>query len=215
MSLTTRLPAIPWSHEGSEFGSVWVWETPHFIVTVNGDNRSFYYQVADKMARPGADPRPLADGQAASFEHAEQLIRETIGKSYPPSLDYRRYAGALATTFTIADGTSIDLGPYTGRDVHVIAVGADGTDLTFTGRAHIENYDLVIDTPISAVRISPTYLRSITTTQGRNLAPAEKPQQGTSRTTRGTVEPACTGRYGYLPGTVEHSGLPCPVHEGG
>lgn len=211
MTPTSSLPAIPWAHETSDFGSVWVWETPHFIVTVNGDARSCYYQIADKSARPDQPPAPLADGQAATFEQAEQLIRETIGKSYKPTLGYGHYAGPLATTFRIGTGSLLDLAPYANHEVDVTTIGPDGNDVSYRGKAKISHYELLLDTGALTIRISPTYLRTINLV-GRNTmqAPVARP---VNRTVQGTLEPGCTGRPGFMPGTIEHVGLVCRIHE--
>lgn len=208
---TSSLPPIPWSHETSDFGSVWVWETPHFVVTVNGDARSCYYQIADKSANPGQPPAPLSDGRAATFEQAEQLIRETIGKSYKPTLGYGQYAGPLATTFTIGTGQTVDLGPYANQEVDVTTIGTNGNDVTYRGTAKISHYELLLNTGSVTIRISPTYIRGISLLgrQTKQIATTRP----VNRTVQGRVEPGCTGRPGFMPGTVEHTGLICRIHE--
>ena len=206
-----ELPAIPWVHEAADFGSVWIWETPHFIVTVNGDTRSFYYTIGDKTS-PAADghPRMLTDGQASTFEQAERGIRGTIGKSYPPNIGYAYYAGSLATTFTIATGQNIDLGVYAGQTITVTTLNPDGTRTDYTGTASIQHYDLILTMGTSAIRISPSYIAAIkpmgkivpTTAQGK-----------VNRTMKGRVVPGCTGTPGFMGGTVDHTGRICPIHE--
>lgn len=204
------LPAIPWSHESSEFGSVWVWETNHFIVTVNGDQRSCYYQISDKSANPGGSPKPLADGQAATFEQAERLIRGTIGKAYDPRLGYQTFAGPLATTFQLGNHEQVDLGIYSGQQVEVTVMNADGSEETYEGTAQIQHYDFLLESGPITMRITPTYITSIKfTNAGRPVVVAPR----ANRTIKGKVEGGCTGRPGFLSGTVEHTGLICPVHE--
>lgn len=203
------LAAIPWSHEQGDFGSVWKWITPHFEVTVTGNDRSCYFQVADKSANPTAAPKPLADGQAPTFEQAERQVRTIVGKSYDPALGYGIFAGSLATTFLISTGQEIDLGPFVGRTVEVTAVDQNGQEGTYTGVAHVRHYDLYLAGQ-QTLRISPSYIRTIRVL-GQTLPVAVGAKA--DRTVRGSVEPGCTGKPGFMAGIVEHDGRTCPVHE--
>lgn len=210
------LTPIPWTHDASEFGSLWRWENHAFLVTVNGDMRSYYWTLADKSAHPGEAPRPLADGNAATFEQAERSIRETIGKAYPPAMGFRHYAGALATTFVIGTGQSVDLGVFEGRKVQVTVAAQEGPDETYQGTAKIQHYELILVIGEEALRISPSYIMDI-----RPLGYSGPPMRSAAptattnrlRTVQGRVEPGCTGTPGFLAGTVEHRGAECPIHE--
>lgn len=212
MSVNVSLAAIPWSHETSDFGSVWVWETPHFIITVNGNDRSCYYQIADKSANPGGAPKPLADGQAATFEQTELLIRSTIGKSYKPTLGYGIFSGPLATTFMLSNGQQTDLGVYVGQQVEVTTLNPDGTESVYTGMAEVQHYDFVLHAGAIAMRISPSYIVSVKIVGVPSQA-VQAPK--INRTVEGKVSPGCTGRPGFLSDTVEHTGNICPIHEEG
>lgn len=208
------LAPIPWTHETSEFGSVWQWENPTFVVTVNGDMRSFYWTIADKSANPQGAPRPFADGTAASFEQAERSIRETIGKAYPPALGFRQYAGSLATTFVIGTGETIDLGTFEGRKVKVSVASREGEDEVYRGTAKVEHYELVLISGDEALRISPTYIMEIEPEGfgGPSMRPTTVSGTG-NRTIQGRIEPGCNGTPGFMAGTVEHRGPICPIHE--
>lgn len=209
--VSSTLPAIPWAHSSSDFGSVWRWETPHFIITVNGDHRSCYYTIADKSAAPGSPPRPLADGTAATFEQAERQIRETIGKAYHPSLGYQPYAGGLATTFTLATGQRVDLGEYADQLVTLTVSTPDGQGTTdYTGTVAFEHYELILTTGNIRIRISPTYIHAIRLIK-RTTASVVPTR--VNRTVEGQLVPGCTGVPGFIGGTVEHTGIPCPIHE--
>lgn len=210
MSVQSGLPAIPWSYESSDFGSVWLWHTPHFTVTVNGDNRSCYYQIADKSADPGGQPRTLVDGRAATFEQAELLIRGALGKAYDPTLGYGRFAGPLATTFPIATGVATDLGVFTGQEVDIVALNSDGSESSFTGIGRVEHYDFLLDIGTSTLRISPSYLVALRLT-GQSAKVFTPPR--VNRTVVGNTSGGCTGRPAFLGGFVDHSGPACPVHE--
>ncbi len=208
------LPAIPWTHETSDFGSVWIWETSSFLVTVNGDMRSFYWTLADKNEEPNKPPKPFSDGQAVSFEQAEQTIRETIGKAYPPALGYQMYAGPLAFTFTISTGEKVDFTRFIGRRVKVVVATRDGDDVTYEGKAHVEHYDVVLVNGSEAFYISPSFIVSIHMDGNAGAVSRQPlPLTHTGRIIQGKMSPGCTGKQGFLPGTVEHYGIVCPVHE--
>ena len=212
--LPNGLAPIPWTHETSEFGSVWQWDNETFLVTVNGDMRSFYWTIADRSANPGAQPRPFADGTAGSFEQAERSLREVIGKAYPPSLGYGMYAGPLATTFTIGTGETVDLGNFTGRKVKVVVASREGADETYRGTARVEHYELVLIDGDEALRISPPFILSIEAEGfgGPAMRPSGTGASGT-RTVQGRRDPGCTGSPGFLAGTIDHHGALCPIHE--
>lgn len=212
-SMSISLPAIPWDFDKSDIGSHWIWDTPHFVVVVNGDSRSFYYQISDKSANPSGPPQFLADGQAATFEQAERLIRGTIGKAYKPSFGYQHFAGPLATTFPLGTGQQADLGGFIGQNVEVVTLNQDGTEQTYKGIAGVSHYDFVLQMDTVSVRISPTYILSIKVVGSRGGPLAKAPS--TTRTFNGRVVPGCTGKPGFLPNTVEHVGAICPVHEEG
>lgn len=212
--MSNVLAPIPWTHDTSEFGSVWQWENDTFLVTVNGDMRSFYWTIADKSANPDAAPRPFADGTAGSFEQAERSIREVIGKAYPPSLGFAKFAGALATTFVIGTGESVDLGSFVGRKVKVTVASREGPDEIYRGTAKVEHYELILISGDEALRISPSFLLGIEPEGfgGPSMRPTSVGTSGT-RTIQGRKEPGCTGTPGFMAGTIEHRGPICPIHE--
>lgn len=209
LMVSVLLPAIPWSHSSSDFGSVWTWETTHFIVTVNGGERSCYYVISSK-SMDGEPPKPFSDGQAATFEQAELMIREAIGKGYSPNLGYQHFAGSLATTFIISTGVKIDLGAYSGHEIEVKVFNKSGDNEVYTGIASIQHYDLVITKNSQAVRIPPSYIQSISFPN--KIVPVELPSR-LNRIISGYIEKDCNGKPGFIEGTVEHYGLLCPIHE--
>jgi hypothetical protein len=180
-----QLPAIPWSHESSDFGSVWQWETTHFIVVVNGNERSCYFQISDKMSSPAGSPKPIADGQAATFQDAELQIRETIGKAYPAKLGYQRIAGPLATSFVIATGNKIDLGEYAGQNVVVTIANRDGSESQYSGIANVLHYHMYLKQGEQSLKISPSHILNIKvgTLRGGAASSNPAPQLGTPAAT--------------------------------
>jgi hypothetical protein len=187
---------------------VWRWETQNFVVIVNGNERSCYYIISSKSKT--GETKPFADGTTSTFEQAELLIRETIGKAYKPILGYQHFAGPLATTFTIGNGDKVDLGEYSGHEVEVTVMNPDGTLSTYVGIASIRHYDFVITSQSLDTLISPTYIKTI------EFAGRVNPVAVPSRLDlimAGQVELGCTGNEGFIPGTVEHYGIACPVHE--
>lgn len=210
----TALPPIPWVHQSGEIAAVWKWETPHFIVTVTGDNRSVYFQVADKSK---GRPIPFTDGQAVTFDDAELLIREAVGKAYSEILGYRHYAGHLATTFLLGNAERVDLGPYVGKLIKVVVLNEKLEKEFYSGHATIEHYDLILTSGQNIIRISPSEIIDIgvLTNYGATKRIDQGPASKASRTISGSMSPGCTGITGYIDGTVDHTGPACPIHEAG
>lgn len=206
----TALTPIPWAHSTTDFGSVWEWETPHFIVTVTGNERSCYYRIMDKSS---GEPKPYADGQTASFAQAEKLIRATIGKAYPPVLGYGEYAGHLATTFMLGTGEEADLAVYVGRPI-VVEVNDHGTVAAYRGIGGIDCYYLTLSVDGETLLVNPNRITSIRPADGVRTSHTRGSSAIAGRAYQGDVVRGCTGSAGFIPGTVEHFGLPCPIHEG-
>lgn len=201
---------IPWSHTITEFGALWKWATQHFEVMVNGDGKAYYYTISDKST---GTLKPFADGTGATFEQAEQLIRGIIGKAYDPALGYQHFAGHYATTFTLANGQSLDLAPFVGKAVEVEVVVPNKGRQVYTGIAHIKHYELIIVNGDLAVKIVPVKIARIGYVV--DLHPDSKPhfEKVIGRTYKGGLLPGCNGNLGFMPDTVDHAGLPCPIHE--
>lgn len=214
---------IPWVTDINKILSLWVWETPHFRVQVTTDELQNHYtwEITDlSQGRKQA----LYDGFSMGFKDAEKAIRETIGKSYPVSLGYRKYAGDLATTFVIFTKERIDFGPMEATRVLMKvrslnpANGIIGERM-IAGVLRIVNYTLeVIPEHGSGVTVPPSHILSIKQEYGGMATEKKQDNIGnlaSIRTYRGTVSNGCTGKPGMLPGTVEHSTRAawCPIHD--
>ena len=204
------LPAIPWAHSSSDFGSVWVWETKNFIVTVNGGGQSCYYVITNKSQKEN-EIRPFADGRAATFREAEELIRETIGKAYNPSLGYQEYAGYFATTFRISNGERLDLGEYLNKEVEVQVINSVGKTDSYFGVVSVKNYELWLTKDNQVVKIPPAYIQKVMIPE--RIASKTLPSMP-YRSFTGTITKECNGIMGKLEGTIEHYEGKCLVHEG-
>lgn len=210
--MAASLPPIPWEHELTDLQTAWLWETDAFVVRVLGDIHSCYYTVTDKLANPN-NPELIADGQTASFHQAECRIRELIGKAYKPELGYRKYAGNLATTFTISNGDRIDFGPYEGHMVTVEVYTGNSSTRALTGELRIENFYVSLIKGETHVNIRPTHVKSITLLNRARQEKVNRYERISGRTYRANWEAGCTGEDGFLVNTVEHRYAVCPVHE--
>jgi hypothetical protein len=205
------LTPIPWRFQDSALAQMWQWTTPHFQVTVTAEQQRFYWELGDLIMPNQGLPRFLAEGWTNGFDAAEREVREAVGKSYPPLLGYGAYAGALATTFTIATGERINLGEFNGQQVLVTVRLANGLDQTIVGYASVVHYELHIDPPTGgAMKIQPSH---IVREGGGSGAKSNNSYLGIGRMYRGTVTRSCTGKPGYMPNTIDHTGSPCPAHE--
>jgi hypothetical protein len=210
--MTTAFIPIPWEHELSEIQAIWVWDTDAFTVRVLGDIHSCYFTVTDKLADPD-NPEVIADGQAASFHQAEYRIRELIGKAYPQSLGFSKYAGSLATTFTISNGTRIDFGPYEGLMVTVEVFTGKDSSTAITGELRIDNYYLSIIRGTTLVNVRPTHVKALSVVNKNKEPRTSRFEKLSGRTYRSNWEAGCTGKNGFLTNMVDHYNSVCPIHE--
>ncbi len=205
---------IPWRYQDSTVVRIWRWETEHFLATITAQPASFAWEVGDLIVPVDGEPRFLAEGQASSFAAAEADVRETIGKSYPVSLGYRAFAGALATTFTLASGARVDLGEFDGQRVAVTVGLPGGHTQTLVGHAQVVHYDLRVAPDARApVLIRPARIAAIAREGGGGASAATTTHTGMGRVHRDRMRAGCSGQPGFLPDTVDHTGPPCPLHE--
>jgi hypothetical protein len=212
---STGLAAIPWRYVDLDLLEVWLWETEHFEAKVSAEPNAFAWEVGDLVVSNDGVPRWLTGGRAEDFAMAEQAVREVIGKSYPVRYGYRRFANHLATTFVLANGQRVDLGPFHGKRALVTVRMPGGTDQTFLGACTIHHYELML-TPDTGpqVKIQPSYIVSVTGENGaKGKSSPASAWVGVGRIYRGQVVRGCTGTPGFLPDTIEHTGATCRVHE--
>lgn len=236
MSVRTaeRLESVPWIYSDSPGILLWTWMTEHFIARITGADvsdqvggelaageraiRSYGWELADLTRTNQGMPRVLIEGMASTFEEADARIREHVGKCYDPRLGYQRYCGALATTFELADGTSIDVASFVGTRCTVTVLAAGGVAQTVQGDFSIDHYKWRLRDGERLLELLPAHVSSI----GNRSAAAERASSvvhlesysGIARIYRDEPRTGCTGLPGFMPGTVDHANAPrCPVHE--
>lgn len=209
---TFGLRPIPWAFIDHELMKIWIWRTDHFEVRVTADVNSFSWEISDRITSP--DGVFLAEGRAKDFPDAEAEIREVIGKSYPSKYGYGPYAGALATTFTIATGERVNFATLSGMRAVVTVRLADGRDQSFIGDVRVVHYEIVV-TPDTgqAVRIQPAHIVKVTGEGGGARTEAKASYTGIGRIYRGSIPRGCNGKPGFLPDTIDHTGDLCVIHE--
>jgi hypothetical protein len=220
---------IPWTFTDSPGVLLWTWMTEHFVCRISGSEvvneedperrfiRSYRWDVSDLMRTQQGLPRLLVDGTSASYE-AEAAIREHVGKLYDPRLGYRRYAGDLAFTFTLSTGERIDVSPYIGTKCAVTVLMPDGAQRTVSGDLDVDHYKWRLTTPEVFQEINPDHVvrianRSELAERATALTHLDS-YSGIGRIYTEDPRAGCTGRPGFLVGTVDHAGVPrCPIHE--
>lgn len=215
MASTYGLRAIPWGFLDHALVKMWVWRTDHFDARVMADVNSFSWEILDLIRAVDGEGKFLAEGRAGDFAEAERAIRETIGKSYPTKYGYSGYAGALATTFTIATGESMDFAAFNGIRSIVTVKMPNGQEQSFVGETRVVHYELHLTALTGqTVKIQPAHiLRVVPEGGGRARATAASTYTGMGRMYRGTVVPGCSGKPGFMPDTIDHTGEKCSVHE--
>lgn len=190
-------------------GGIWLWRTDHFDAVIG---KGFFWRV-EHHGGSTESRQLLGDGQTRTFEAAEISVRETVGKCYPTQAGYMRYAGALATTFTTADGCRVDFGRYQRKRVLVDVRNGQGTTDVYQGTLTVRHHTLIVERPgAPAVQINPRHVDDIRCADGSIPSPVH--DMSANRMHPGKVTPGCTGRAGFRYGLVDHMGAPpCPVHE--
>jgi hypothetical protein len=224
---------VPWTFTDSPGVLLWTWVAEHFVARITGaevDNvddvegrrviRSYAWDVSDLMRTNQGLPRPLVDGTATSFEEAESTVREHVGKLYDPRLGYRRFAGPLAFTFTLSTGEAVDVSAYIGTRCAVTVLMPDGTERTVTGDLDVAHYKWRLSTTEQTLEIIPEHVVRITNrSEAAERATAitrNDSYSGIGRIYSEETRRGCTGRPGFMVGTVDHAGAArCPIHEAG
>jgi hypothetical protein len=224
---------VPWTFTDSPGILLWTWITDHFVARVTGtevDNeedpdgrrviRSYSWDLSDKIRLQQGLPRLLVEGTSTTFEEADASVREHVGKCYDPRLGYRRFAGALAFTFTLSTGERMDVSEYIGTRCAVTVLMPDRTEKTVTGDFDVAAYRWRLTTPEQVMEILPEHVLRLTNrSEAAERASAitrNDSYSGIGRIYRQDPKPGCTGRPGFMLGTVDHAGAPrCPIHEVG
>ena len=157
MSAGLREP-IPWHFTDQPGILMWTWITDHFVARIRGSEipaqqdarrhvRSYAWDLSDLMRRHQDLPRLLVEGTAPSFEEAELLLREHVGKCYDRRLGYAGFSRELAFTFTLATGETVDVSPYVGTRCVVTVLNPDRTERSVTGEFSVAGYRWHVITP--------------------------------------------------------------------
>ncbi len=222
---------VPWTFTDSPGILLWTWITEHFVARITGTEvendddaegrriiRSYGWDLSDKIRTNQGLPRLLIEGNATSFEEAEALIREHVGKCYDPRLGYRRFAGSLTFTFTLSTGERLDVTEYIGTRCAVTVLMPDRTERTVSGTFDVSNYKWRLTSSEEAFEILPEHVVRITNrSEAAERATAitrNDSYSGIGRIYREEPKPGCTGKPGFMMGTVDHAGAArCPIHE--
>lgn len=222
---------IPWAFTDTPGLLQWSWVTEHFSARVNGTEvdaehadrrqvRSYTWEISDLVRKQQDVPRLLVQGTTTSFDEAETLIREHVGKLYDPRLGYRRFAGPLAFTFTLSTGARVDVSEYIGTRCSVTVLMPDRSERTVSGDLDVMHYKWRLSSPEQVLEILPDHVLRITNrsevAERATEITRNQTYSGIGRIYREDPRPGCTGRPGFTTGTVDHAGSArCPIHEVG
>jgi hypothetical protein len=141
--MPTREPEpVPWDYHEAGGVRIWDWAPEHFRVRILADDaekRTYRWLISDITS---GFTRTFEQGVDYSFRDAENSVLEVIAKGYPESFGYRRYAGALATTFQVRDGSRFDFGPLESRSVIVTYLDDKDQPENAVGRLSIHHWEL-------------------------------------------------------------------------
>lgn len=205
----TSYKHVPWDLISTGEIKVWRWLTPHFDAQIRSDGIHCSCSITD---RTQGRPTIILNDFGKDFKESEKKVLEFIAKSYPVALGYRRYAGELATTFVLNDGTEQNLGHFEGKQVIVQYLTEQNDIKESKGFLQITHHTVEITTgEHSSITIAPSLIKSIRAISGR----AGEDQKGLhGRLVLGKPGRGCTGRAGFISGSVVHDdNAPwCPIH---
>jgi hypothetical protein len=218
---------IPWVYSDSPGVLLWTWVTEHFIARITGTEvegiedrriRSYSWEVSDLMRTYQGLPRLLMNGVTASFEDADALVREHVGKCYDPRLGYQVYAGKHAFTFTLATGAVMDVEGMIGTRCTVTVLLPDRRHEVVVGDLSVHHYKWRLRDGDQILEVTPEHVLTIVNRSDaaqRATAIVETcSYSGIGRIYRSEWSAGCSGSPGYVVGTVDHAGRArCPVHE--
>lgn len=224
---------MPWTFTDSPGVLAWTWLTPHFVGRITGSEvvneddpdgrriiRSYEWDVSDLVRTVQGLPRQLVAGESTDFEDAERSIREHVGKCYDPRLGYRKFAGSLAYTFTLSTGELVDVSEFIGTRCAVTVLMPDRTERTVSGDFEVTHYKWRMAASDRIMEIVPEHVIRITNrseaAERATLIIRGELYSGIGRMYSEDPRPGCTGRAGFMLGTVDHAGAHrCPLHEAG
>ncbi|MEY4136014.1 MAG: hypothetical protein RL205_142 [Actinomycetota bacterium] len=224
---------VPWIYSDAPGILMWTWLTEHFIAKITGAEvhdsdvtaisgqrtiRAYSWELADLMRTHQDMPRVLVEGMAASFDDADALIREHVGKCYDVRLGYGRFAGSLAQTFTLATGEVLDTTPLLGTRCTITVLLPGGGSQQVQGDLSLEHYKWRLRDGDQILEITPEHVSSVVNKSEAATRAAKvvhlETYSGIARIYRDERKTGCTGTPGFMVGTVDHAGAPrCPVHE--
>lgn len=210
---------VPWEYDENRLFRSWDWSTPHFKATIFSEGDAtviFNWRVIDyTTSRSG---RELLAGQALSYAEATDAVLSIVGKSYPPKLQYKEYAGSLATTYQIGTGEVIDFGELESHKVSLTVLDEE-QEVTVSGSLACVHYAIHVTTDSGQiVKIPPSLIQEVrgefssTAIKGKD---ADTKRDERARIYQGNWVQGCTGHNGFTQNTVEHDPRDpwCPIHE--
>lgn len=161
---------IPWITKQSSMFVTWEWKTEHLNVTIIGEgpesSRIFHWKV---YSITEGKRSVFDEGAGISFNECVDQAIEIVAKSWPRSYGYDKYAGHLAYTFKIGEGSEVNFETLIGRESILVVKGNDGIPMNITGAIDIKHYDIVIVKNSQTVVIPPARILDIRSGYGKSL----------------------------------------------
>lgn len=217
--MSIKTTAVPWIYSDTLLIKTWSWKTEHFDAKIfsGGKGDAYSWKVTDKT---GETPKTLNSGEELDFITSEKQILELVGKAYPRSLGYHAYAGDLATTFFLHNGSKMNLAEFSGSNVIVQVFNKNNpaNPYVIKGLFSLKNYKAIIKTEANNVAISPEQIMNIRKEYETNEALITKTSatpKPENRVIQEEWRPGCTGQPGFRSGTLIHKAgdEACPFHD--
>lgn len=134
--------------EGPEEARIFHWK----IYTIDGGQRSSF-----------------DEGAGVSFNDSVDQAIEIVAKSWPRSYGYSQYAGDLAYTFKIGEGSKINFQPLIGKETVLVVKGNDGLPMNLIGSIDVKHYEITVTQTSQTVVIPPSRIMDIRSGYGKSL----------------------------------------------
>ncbi|XBH22896.1 hypothetical protein V5R04_06695 [Jonesiaceae bacterium BS-20] len=154
----------PWMYSSAGSFTQWTWDgdhsaaaQEHFVASITRQGDLWEWDV---VANGGGQTVRLRQGQGMDFDHCEQQVLETVGKSFATAAPHLGLGTRASHMYTLQNGTVLDLSEANGQNVRLrlttggsvegtLATGGWGLTITMQdGRS-------VLVQPASVVRVEP------------------------------------------------------------
>lgn len=161
---------IPWVAHNSDMFVAWEWRTEHLMIKIIGEgpetSRIFHWKIYDLS---DGKQSVFDEGPGVSFNDCVDQSIEIVAKSWPRIYGYAQYAGHLAYTFKIGEGSLVNFETLIGKEITLTVKGNDGHPMSLIGAIDVKYYDITLTQNSQTVVIPPARILDIKSGYGKSM----------------------------------------------